>query len=110
MIIGYVYVGVEGHINDPTIQTSNPTPTFSELSPVIGLFLSIPAIFFVFDGFYSTAGLQTEMREPKKTSVAMLIGLCAVSVIDILISISLMISGQGSLSGLRVFFDQHHCG
>ncbi|MDE6477091.1 MAG: APC family permease [Mycoplasmoidaceae bacterium] len=98
-IIGYVYYADTGTINE--ISYVKPaTPLFNELNPVLGIFISIPSIFFVFDGFYSTAGLQTEMKEPKKTSNAMLIGLLCVSTIDLLISISLMISGQGSLSGL----------
>ncbi len=107
-IIGYVYYGDTGSINEFS-QVKSATPLFNELNPVLGIFISIPSIFFVFDGFYSTAGLQTEMKEPKKTSNAMLIGLLCVSSIDLLISISLMISGQGSLSGLTEWFEQKHC-
>lgn len=107
-IIGYVYVGDTHSINE-SVAVETSTPLFNQLNPVLGIFISIPSIFFVFDGFYSTAGLQTEMKEPKKTSNAMLIGLLCVSTIDLLISISLMISGQGSLSGLTSWFESKNC-
>lgn len=107
-IIGYVYLGDQGHIQEITPIETN-TPLFNQLNPVLGIFISIPSIFFVFDGFYSTAGLQAEMKEPKKTSNAMLFGLLVVSGVDLLISISLMISGKGSLSGLKEWFDSKGC-
>ncbi len=108
ILIGYIYVGDTHHINEYT-PVETKTPLFNELSPVLGIFISIPSIFFVFDGFYSTAGLQTEMNEPKKSAKAMLIGLLTVSCIDILISISLMISGKGSLEGLKEWFEEKNC-
>ncbi len=108
ILIGYIYVGDTHHINEYTPVKTN-VPLFNELNPVLGIFISIPSIFFVFDGFYSTAGLQTEMNEPKKSAKAMLIGLLTVSCIDILISISLMISGKGSLEGLQEWFEEKNC-
>lgn len=107
IVIGYIVVGINGEIT-PLVPEPTKTPLFNQLNPVSGLFVSIPSIFFVFDGFYSTAGLQTEMKEPRKTSIAMIIGLCVVSFIDILISVSLMISGKGSLAGLTDWFKERN--
>jgi amino acid transporter len=62
---------------------------------------SIPAIFFAFDGFYSTAGIQSEMKEPRKISMAMGLGMAIVSALDIIISISLLLGTEtGKMSDL----------
>jgi amino acid transporter len=64
---------------------------------------SIPAVFFAFDGFYSAAGIQTEMKEPKKVSMALAVGIAIVSAIDVLIAFSFLIgTGTGKLSDLHV--------
>jgi amino acid transporter len=71
----------------------------------LGVLSSIPAIFFAFDGFYSTAGIQTEMKEPKKVSLAMAVGIAAVSAIDIIISFSLLLGTKdGKMAGLQIPF------
>jgi amino acid transporter len=71
---------------------------FNQLTPAVGIFLSVPAIFFAFDGFYSTAGIQSEMKEPKKVSLAMSLGLAIVSFLNVMISLSLLLcSKEGSI-------------
>jgi amino acid transporter len=63
--------------------------------------LSIPSIFFAFDGFYSTAGIQSEMKDPKKVSLAMTLGLAIVSFINVAISLSLLLcSTDGTIAGI----------
>ena len=75
---------------------------FSQLYPALGLVGSIPAIVFSFDGFYASAGIQSEMEKPEKTSSAMTIGLLVVSTLDILISISLLLaSTNGKINGIK---------
>ncbi|GHU32968.1 hypothetical protein FACS1894166_07380 [Bacilli bacterium] len=101
-----------GGITPPT-PTPDPVEipkTFNNLIPFLGIIASIPAIFFAYDGFYATAGIQTEMKEPKKISVAMVVGLIVVSVIDILISISLLIPNDsgGTITSLASWFKAHH--
>jgi amino acid transporter len=100
IVIGYVVVGMNnGSVVPPAPKPSNG---FTGLSPVLGIFASIPSIFFAFDGFYATAGIQSEMKEPKKVSKAMMVGLLIVSTISILISVSLLISsGTGKFGGLE---------
>ncbi|MDR2823488.1 MAG: APC family permease [Mycoplasmataceae bacterium] len=112
-IIGYVVVATNGgHIEpmplpDPTKYI--PPPLLQQINPVFGVFASIPSIFFAFDGFYATAGIQTEMKEPKKTAMAMSVGLAIVSFIDVAISVSLLIaSGTGEISGFQVFLASHN--
>lgn len=64
------------------------------LSPVFGLFTSMAGIFFAFDGFYVTAGVQSEMAEPKKTPLALVLGLSAVTTIYVLVAVSMTIGAS----------------
>jgi amino acid transporter len=67
----------------------------------LGVFNSIPAVFFSFDGFYTTAGLQTELREPRRMPAAMSIGVAIVSFFDIVISLAMLLgSKDGSMFSL----------
>lgn len=81
--------------------------SLTQLFPILGIFGSIPAIIFSFDGFYASAGIQSEMEEPRKTPLALVVGLIIVSAIDVLISISLLIgSKEGTISSLNFFFTE----
>jgi amino acid transporter len=78
-------------------------PLFNDHFPILGILSSIPAIFFAFDGFYSTAGIQGVMREPKKISLTMGLGMAIVSALDIAISLALLLgTHSGKLSGLAI--------
>lgn len=74
---------------------------FAYMTPGIGIFIAIGGIFFAYDGFYVTAGLQTEMKEPKKTPVAILLGLGTVTIIYLLISIVMSLTGNGGINGFE---------
>jgi hypothetical protein len=90
--------------------TPMPTPEdktqvyFNNISPILGIFMSIPSILFVVDGFYSSTAIQTSMREPKKMSKAILVGLMVITVIDLLIALSLMF-GPKQGGGIGIFSD-----
>ena len=71
--------------------------------PALGLVSSIPAIMFAYDGFYSAAGIQTEMQHPEKTGTALSIGLLFVSVANIIVSISLCLCSTDGKLGSIVF-------
>jgi amino acid transporter len=76
----------------------------NNLTPVLGIFMSIPSILFVVDGFYSATAIQSSMREPKKMSKAILFGLVAIVAVDILIALSLMF-GPKAGGGIGIFAD-----
>lgn len=101
-IIGFVYVAIEGasgiKVDGFNPGSSDPT-SFSGISPGLGMLVAIAGIFFAYDGFYVTAGIQTEMREPKKTPWAILAGLGATTIIYLIIAISMSLNGNGSLFG-----------
>jgi amino acid transporter len=79
----------------------SPIKSFAQMSLVCGVLSSIPAVFFSFDGFYSAAGLQTEMRDPHKMPKALTVGVTIVACLEIVVSTSLLIGCQdGSLFGL----------
>lgn len=69
--------------------------TFVGLSPAIGVFVSLSAIFFAYDGFYVAAGIQKQMREPKKISSVLLFGLLIVTAIYVSIALSLTFGASG---------------
>ena len=69
--------------------------TFATMTPGFGLFIAVAAIFFAYDGFYVTAGIQSEMKEPKKTPLAILFGLIIVTVIYLLIAIAMSLGSSG---------------
>jgi amino acid transporter len=51
----------------------------------------VPAILFAFDGFYTVSSNTLEMKEPKKAPLAMAIGLLALSIIDIAITLAMLL-------------------
>ena len=111
-IAGFVVAGITGKPMGgtsilPDIEQTHVT--FILLSRglgILGVIGSIPAIAFAFDGFYNAAGMQSEMKEPKRTPQALLIGLLIVSIIDLVIGISLLIgtsdNNLGKISGLAL--------
>lgn len=113
-IVAFIVVGMKGaHVSvnldgvDNGITGSVPDLTiFGRVSPFLGLFIAIGAIFFAYDGFYVTAGIQSEMKEPKKTPVAILLGLGATTVIYLIIAISMTLTGNGGLFGLYDFLEE----
>ena len=129
ILIGFIIAGMDGAnvsagpITPPItndagdqINPDNPggissvvDPTnLGYMTPGIGLFMAIGAIFFAYDGFYVTAGIQSEMKEPKKTPLAILFGLGAVTIIYLLIAIAMSITGNGGLFGFYDFLESHN--
>ena len=107
-IMGFILVGMNGKgdislgvIKPPLDETLSTGSSISRFAPGIGMFLAISAIFFAYDGFYVAAGIQSEMQEPKKTPMAILLGLVITTVIYLIIAISMSING-GSFSNMLI--------
>ncbi len=83
-----------GFINFPRDELSSFFYTNPMLmyGPEIGFFLSIPAMFFAYDGFYYVVSIRKQLREPKKAPNIILMGIIAVATIFILITLSLLLS------------------
>ncbi|TDO20415.1 amino acid transporter [Mycoplasma testudineum] len=75
--------------------------SLASLTPGLGMFIGIAGIFFAYDGFYVSAGIQSEMKEPERTPKAILYGLGIVTVVYVIIAISMSIVGNGSIGGLE---------
>ena len=111
-IAGFVVAGITGNpMGGTTVlpdieQTHKTFVLLSGATGILGVIGSIPAIAFSFDGFYTAAGMQSEMKEPEKTPKALVFGLLIVAVIDVLVAISLLIgtstSNMGKVSGLAI--------
>ena len=69
--------------------------SFATMTPGFGIFIAVAAIFFAYDGFYVAAGIQSEMKEPKKTPLAILFGLIIVTVIYLMIAIAMSLGAKG---------------
>lgn len=112
-ILGFVIIGLNGKISTPdyaagfnpsTPTSSSDVYTFSQLTPGFGMFIAIGGIFFAYDGFYVTAGIQTEMKEPKKTPIAILVGMIVVTVIYLVIALSMSLGAEnGNPFGFESF-------
>lgn len=115
IIIGYVYVGAQGNIYTggasnsqgwlPSGDQGNKTPLFNDLNIGFGMLSTFPAILFAMNGFQYAPSLQHEMKEPKKLSFSMNVGICLVLGIYIALSISLMICCDGSIKDLQSWLD-----
>ena len=79
----------------------------AKMFPLMGIIGSIPAIIFSYDGFYSAAGIQSEMEEPKKTPAALVVGLIIVSAINLLISVSLLLGATDGRVNALAWFNDH---
>ncbi|MDE5617499.1 MAG: APC family permease [Ureaplasma sp.] len=90
----------------------NPNPnnglyeyTFNTFTGGFGFFIAASAILYAYDGFYTTAGIKSQMKEPKKSPVAILIGLIITTIIYLAIAISMSLgSTAGNPQGLVWFF------
>ncbi len=105
-IIGFVVVGKSGFQGAGNgidfVPQVKPIKSMTQVTPFFGLFIAIGAIFFAYDGFYVCSGLQTEMKQPKKTPIAILMGLILVTVIYLIIGISMSIgSKNGAVTGFQ---------
>ena len=118
-VIGFVIFGM----NNGNIVGENygvgfvPTPvddivkqyTFNTFSPGFGLFIASIGIFYAFDGFYVAAGIKSELKEPKKTPVVILVGLIVTTIIYLIIAVSMSLgSNGGNPQGLVQWFASHN--
>lgn len=107
VIIGFVFAFIKTNTNNgkrgidlvktaiekSDLFTLKSTSLFG-LSPFFAVFSSLGGIFFAFDGFYVTAGVQSEMKNPEKTPAALTIGLSSMTAIYILIAVSMSIGAK----------------
>lgn len=108
VLVGFIIVGLQGKIAgdyDAGFKSESSFESFTKITPGFGVFIAVGSIFFAYDGFYVTAGMQSEMKEPKKTPIAILLGLIVVTVIYLLIALSMSLgSTNGSIAGFQKFF------
>lgn len=113
-IIGFVLVGLNaggtisagtvppttGPDNNTIVNSIEAGGVLQTFAPGIGIFLSVAAIFFAYDGFYVAAGIQSEMAQPQKTPIAILFGLLITTGIYLAVSIAMSING-GDFFGMQ---------
>lgn len=97
-IVGFTILGLgngqplQPGFSQPSDFSISNGDSVASFSAGIGLFLSLGAIYFAYDGFYVAAGAQTEMKEPKKTPWAILLGLGITTLLYLLIALAMSIS------------------
>ena len=92
-------------INDTVQDSLAAGATINQMVPTIGVGLAISGIFFAYDGFYVASGIQSEMAKPKKTPMAIVIGLLATTVIYLAIAIAMSLNG-GDVFAMQDFMKQ----
>ena len=109
VIIGIVMASENGVDINPWPKASDNATSFYQIWPGFGTFLSLSAIFFAFDGFYFAAGIQKEMKEPKKTPKAIFLGLIIVTVIYLIIAMTMsIVSSTGKIDEYHDFLSKHN--
>lgn len=113
IFLGFYIASVEKNpvIVEPQLPENFGT-SFSTLSPGIGMFISFAAIFFAYDGFYYSVGIQSDMKQPEKTSHALVIGLSIVTFIYLLIAISMSVAkpNSGQFGSFVTFLQERNLG
>ncbi|MCV3733901.1 APC family permease [Mycoplasma enhydrae] len=102
VIIGFVYFSQRLSQEPTTIWTpitvdslfKKESTSFLKLTPVLGIFGSLAGIFFAFDGFYVSAGIQSEMKNPEKTPAALVIGLFSMTLMYIIIAAAMSLGAK----------------
>ena len=106
-LIGFIILGmnnglpadnewwVSGNLMNKPIDQLTAPRTLVGFSPAIGVFMSLASVFFAFDGFYVAAGIQSQLKEPKKISNILLFGLLIVTVIYLSIALSMTLGANG---------------
>ncbi|TNK88430.1 amino acid permease [Mycoplasmopsis pullorum] len=81
-----------------------------KMMPGIGLFLSWAGIFFAYDGFYVSTGIENEMKKPKDAPKVLLWGLGIVTLIHLIIAVAMSINGKGDFKEFFKFLNQRNLG
>jgi amino acid transporter len=92
---GIFYFALAGSQNTILAGDDTGPMRLSQLSPVFGVISAIPAIFFAFDGFYTATSAYENMKEPKKFSSALSIGIALTGALYMLISIGMLLGAKG---------------
>ncbi|KDE41589.1 amino acid permease [Metamycoplasma hyosynoviae] len=99
-LIGFIFAGKYGikyeSVKISEIILNKKTDSFLGISPFLLVFGSLGGIFFAFDGFYVTAGIQSEMKHPEKTPAALTIGLLSMTAIYITVATAMTL-GAGNI-------------
>lgn len=108
IILGF-YIAIVNNVGKDIVVKPNEKvsdfTSLASLSPVVGMFISFGAIFFAYDGFYYASGVMTEMAEPKKAPIALIIGLFVTTIIYLFIAIAMTFANpkSGSLKDFSAF-------
>lgn len=116
-VLGFVVISLNGKVenidvsNIKLINQISPETTFFKISPLIGIFGSLAAIFFAYDGFYLTAGIHSEMKNPKKLPLAIIIGIGIITFLYLLIATSMSLGTKGgSFTGFGDWLQSKNAG
>ncbi|PZV99845.1 APC family permease [Metamycoplasma auris] len=102
VIIGFIFFGQRVQTHDTTFWTpvtaealfKKDSTSFLGLTPFLGIFGSFAGIFFAFDGFYVSAGIQSEMKNPEKTPAVLVVGLFSITAIYTIIALSMSLGAK----------------
>lgn len=67
----------------------------ASITPFIGIFGSLAAIFFAYDGFYESAGVTSEMREPRRVPHSFIWGIGIITILYITLTLLMSLASKG---------------
>lgn len=100
VILGFAHTGDAGDYSNIQTSATNMTHHLAFL----GIFASLPAIFFSYDGFYMASSLKSSLKDPKKElPKVMIASVIIITVIYLSIAIALFVSSpDGTYTEMKV--------
>ncbi|MBW0594650.1 amino acid permease [Mycoplasma anatis] len=74
--------------------------------PGLGVCLSWAGIFFAYDGFYVSTGIEKDLRKPESTPKILFFGLTVVTIIHLIMAIAMSLNGRGDFKEYLVFLSE----
>lgn len=78
--------------------------------PGLGVCLSWAGIFFAYDGFYVSTGIEKDLKKPESTPKILLFGLTIVTIIHLIMAISMSLNGRGDFKEYLDFLAEKNLG
>ncbi|QZE12483.1 amino acid permease [Mycoplasma sp. Ms02] len=108
VVVAFVFIFVQKSLLElkwlPEMKNdAHQVPFAYKMIPGLGLFLSWAGIFFAYDGFYVSTGIEEELENPKDTPKVLLFGLTLVTIIHLVIAISMSLNGKGDFNEFGAF-------
>lgn len=102
-------IASNGYVQTSHVGTSNATGLTS-ISPWLGIMASIPAIIFAFDGFYTVTSLKSDMKEPNRMGVVIVLSISVITATYLAFGIFTGLAGAPTVGDINLVNDYRAIG